>query len=226
MKKKLVALVIVTLLLVTACATGADPASPEKTNRETEAVQTEAEKTTEKPKTSTTTTTTTTTKKTTTTTTKKKTTTTTKAEIGSRKNPAEFGKGIVVTGTLRDGTKLKYTIEVTNLRRGDEARQIAMANNRFNEIPEGREAIIFDAEFKLVEYSPLDDSSYYVSTYDFDYYAHDFKSISRKSLVGSDNEFQGELYEGATLAGDVCMTIPEGDQGYILFEDFVWFALP
>lgn len=159
-------------------------------------------------------------------TTTKPTTTTTEAPYGSRKNPAEFGEGIEVFGELYDGTRIEYTIKLTNLRRGDEAEQIAISNNQFNEIPDGEEAIVFDVDFLLSEYDPDDDDSYWVSDYHFDYYTSTFTSFRGGSIVGSNNEFSGDLYEGGSIHGDVIMCIPEDDQGYLQFDDFVWFALP
>lgn len=167
---------------------------------------------------------TTTTKLTTTTTTTKKTTTT--APFASRKNPAVFGESVVVTGTEWDGSEFKYIITVTNLRRGEEARQLAMSYNRFNEIPDGQEAIIFDVEFLLEEYDQANDDSYRVSYFNFDYYTSTYTSFRGGVVVGSKNELSGDLYEGGSLTGDVIMCIPEDDHGYLLFKDFVWFEIP
>lgn len=217
MKRTTAVLITIILLFASACATDNNPIMSEEPGQETGTTKTESETTTEKPII---TTTTTTTKKTTT------TTPTTTAGIGTRKNPSQFGDMRTVSGTLYDGTYLEYTINLSNLRRGEEAKQIAISNNRYNEIPEGQEAIVFDVEFHLIDYAPEDDDSYWVSYYDFEYYTSNYTSFSGEILVGSNDEFGGSLYEGGTVTGDVILSIPEGDQGYILFDDTVWYALP
>lgn len=227
--KKLLIILLVAMLVLTGCAPGNTPTSnevPEQTSpaEETAPVETTPEEETAPAATTTVAATTVAT------TTATPTTAATEAvaDYGSRKNPAEFGEsgGVFVEGTGWDGTEYEYGIALSNFRRGDEAKKIALDNNQFNEIPEGQEAIVFDVAFLLTELSSKNDDSFWVSYYDFEYYTSNFASFSGGSLVGSDNEFSGDLYEGAKLLGDVIMCIPEGDQGYLLFKDFVWFRLP
>lgn len=209
--KRLVVVMLFAVLLLTACTpTG----SPLPTDLSEPTQSTSKEDIAPTPSTTVTTTT---------------TTTTTQAEtpgIGTRKNPSPFGETRTVYGELYDGTYLEYTITLSNLRRGKEAEGIALSNNMFNTVPAGQEAIVFDVEFHLVQYSPDDDDYYWVSDYDFDYYDSSYSSFKGEPMVGGDNEFGGKLYEGGKAIGDVIMCIPEGDQGYILFEDLVWFKLP
>lgn len=212
MKKVFVALLVLFLILAVACSQAkkkVDPVDEDVIDQEDKDVIENTKKTT--------------TKKTTTTT---AVPTTIKEEVGSRKNPASFGDTMIVSGTLWDGTEFEYSIKISNLVRGEEAASLAKTFNRFNEIPDNQEAIIFDAEFKLERYNQIDDDSYYVSNYDFDYFDSSYTSFRGESIVGSDNEFRGELYEGGQVTGDVIMCIPEGEHGYLLFDDFVWFKLP
>lgn len=169
------------------------------------------------------------TKKTTVLTTKvtNKATTTTKVQenqLGSRKNPAKIGDMMYISGTV-NGTDIELEVMLNSVANGEEANTIIMEENQFNNIPSGYEAIILNFTITLTEYKPKDDSSYRISYLDGEFFSTDYKEIKRTESVVFPDELDGELYEGATITGNVAFIAPEGQASLYRYEDILWFDI-
>lgn len=142
----------------------------------------------------------------------------------SRKNPAHFGELINAQADYI-GIPIEYEIELSNLVRGDEAFQRALQMNQFNEIKEDEEIIFFDVSYKLLKFNPVEDDPVLVSRFDFEYYKDDFAQFRSDSSIVVEGELYGKVYENGEITGLVGMVIPKGNNGYLVFNDQVWFTL-
>lgn len=145
--------------------------------------------------------------------------TTTSAIGGSRSKPALVGEIVGMNSDV-----LAIGVVVNSVTRGEEAKNIAMDANQFNEIPEGKEVIIANVTFMLFKYDSADDSSWVVSSYDFDYFNLNFAEIDRGFIIVPD-ELSGEMYAGAELTGNICVLADEGTNVYARLYDNFWFDI-
>lgn len=149
-------------------------------------------------------------------------------EVGreiTRKNPAMFDEVVSMEGNI-DGVPIKAEIVLSNLIRGDQALEMALEENEFNQIADDEEFIYFDVVYRLLEYPHPEDEPIHISSFDFDYYKSDYVQYLSNSPVISYKDLSGAIYEGGEITGSVMKVIPAGDHGYLLFDNHLWFAIP
>lgn len=146
------------------------------------------------------------------------------SEKATRKNPAKMNETITAVGEIY-GVPIECEITLFNLQRGEEAYNRAIAENQFNEISADEEVIFFDVTYKLLDYKPEDDSPIYVSTMDFDYFKNDFAQYISDNSIAHDNSLGAEIYENGEVTATVAKVIPKDDNGYLKFDDSLWFTI-
>ena len=138
---------------------------------------------------------------------------------GSRSNPIRVGESL---GLYSD--KIELAITLNSITRGKEAKRIAMDENQFNEIPDGKELIIANITLMLGKYVTDDDSSFAVSSWDFTFFDLTYSEIDQTSVVIPD-EFGGEMYPGASKTGNIYIVVDDGTSNYARIYDKFWFDL-
>lgn len=226
--KKIISILLSLIVVISISSCGNNKANDDKDMKiaELESQLAEATKTEKETTTKATTTKETTTKATTT----KATTTTTTTEIeeyGTRRNPANFGEELIVTGH-QYGTKIEYVITLSGLVRGAEAEAIALEQNMYTEWADDEEPIIFNVDFELLDFKPSDDEPFYISSWSFDVFDSSFSEVRTNShlYINAGDEFGGEVYEGGSLTGIVAKIIPKGDRSYFVIDNAIWVQLP
>jgi len=146
-------------------------------------------------------------------------------DLGTRKNPVEFGETVVMEAEY-DGDPIVFEITLSDLVRGEEAYDRMISANQFNEVDDDEEVLFASVEFKLIEYDNVDDKPVWTSYRDFDYYKSDYSSYQSDNHIVIDNPLSGDTYEGGSLTGSIGVIVPEGESGYLLFNNLLWFKIP
>ncbi len=149
----------------------------------------------------------------------------TTAMYASRKNPAKIGDSVNVTGRFY-GVDIEYEISLRPELRGEAANKRAISDNQFNDWSENEELIYYTVDFELLEYSPEDDEPYYLSSWSFDTYTSNYSQYRTDTYIFVEDEVGGDIYEGGSQSGSIVVILPEGEGGYLVFDDWVWFEIP
>lgn len=143
---------------------------------------------------------------------------------GSRKNPFKIGETAIIQGQYLN-TPIKIKLTLKNLHRGEEAKKLALKDNQFNKFDKGEETLLLDVDFELLEYNPADDKHFLISHSDFSYYKNDYTQYSSNNFVTINNELFAKIYAGGKTTGRLGLIIPENDNGYLLYSDYIWFKI-
>ena len=154
------------------------------------------------------------------------------AEAGDRTNPIKIGESFTTEYVRYKSSNevIGYTIKLSELLRGEEAMQLALEKNEFNDrdFPEGRELILFKVDFVLNKYSSdkETDPSWLASGLYFDFYNGDYSSVSEIIGLAGLDSFYAELYEGAQTSGWLYTTVaPDDATPMVCHDERIWFAL-
>lgn len=144
-------------------------------------------------------------------------------EPGSRKSPVPLGD--VYTGLFdRRGEDFGFTVQVSEVVRGEAALLMAQNANRFNEEPEGKEILLAKIDFTLDTFSS--DDSFLCSSVYFDFYNGDYSEVSTFISVSGIDSLHAKLFEGGSTQGWLYTAVDPDDPNPLLcFHDTVWLAL-
>lgn len=150
----------------------------------------------------------------------------TDSDKGSRKNPATIGDTITVTQENWSFNGV-YTIALTEVISGDEAWQMILNENRYNDEPaEGQQYIMAKFHVEFLEDRSGEDTPLELYKYDFDYSTSDYRVEDLPSVVAPEPVFDLTLYEGASGEGWVIFLADLSESSpKALFGDTVWFNL-
>jgi len=152
--------------------------------------------------------------------------------VGERTNPVPLGESIT-TEYVRftyNNEVVGYTMRVSEMLRGDEAMQLALSWNQFNnrDFPEGKDLILVKVEFTLNKYSSNDenDPEWLASSIHFDFFNGDYSEVSEFISVVVEPHFFAKLFEGASTSGWIYTVADRDDQRPSMrHDDRIWFAL-
>ena len=163
-------------------------------------------------------------------TTKKTTPKTTAApSLGSENNPVRLGQTAVIDNLDDKYSPYKLQITITDVVRGQEAEDMVMEGNMFNDpAPGSMEYLLFKVKIKLVDSG--DYSEYYVNKFDFDVVSQEGVTYETfTSVAGLEPELSSSLYIGEETEGYVPQLIMKGDSPRVVFTGFydwdIWFSL-
>lgn len=157
-----------------------------------------------------------------------------KSELGKRTNPLKLGESITLDFTYYeqdfkteiDGTA---TISISEVIRGDEAYEILLDNNKYNEpAPDGQEWVLFKTHFTLKDGSEDDP---YLLMNNFTVIDSNGSEVSQKEYATLERDVAFgyvELYKGGKSEGYVGLLVPKGDDSLVAWNDFtnkVFFSL-
>ena len=146
--------------------------------------------------------------------------------LGSRKDPAKIGDTIYVSGENYDA-KMEYAIQVTSVIRGQEAIDIAMAENDFNDFEEGDELVVVGIRYELISYEPKNgDDPYYLNPFYGVFFDVNYQELEDLSLVVYPDSINGrEIYEGAIVEGNLLKVEKMDVVKFLRWDSLVWFDL-
>lgn len=146
--------------------------------------------------------------------------------LGSRKDPAKIGDTIYVSGENYDA-KMEYAIQVTSVIRGQEAIDIAMAENDFNDFEEGDELVVVGIRYELISYEPKNgDDPYYLNPFYGVFFDVNYQELEDLSLVIYPDSISGrEIYEGAIVEGNLLKVEKMSVVKFLRWDSTVWFDL-
>ena len=146
--------------------------------------------------------------------------------LGSRKDPAKIGDIIYVSGESYDA-KMGYAIQVTSVIRGQEAIDIAMAENSFNDFEEGDELVVVGIRYELISYEPKNgDDPYYLNPFSGVFFDVNYQELEDLSFVVYPDSISGkEIYEGAIVEGNLLTVQKKGVVKFLRWDSIVWFNL-
>lgn len=136
------------------------------------------------------------------------------SSIGKRSNPVPFGQTGTFSATATDeewnGINMEISLTLSNIVRGEQAYNELVAENQFNDAaPEGMEWVLVTIEGAVIE-SENPDVNY--NFYDsFTVFDSSGKSINQSVYAVTPNEFSGEVYEGASIEGQIAIIVPTND---------------
>lgn len=152
--------------------------------------------------------------------------------VGVRSNPLPKGDTITETVVIHDndfnGYEALLDLTVTEVIRGQEAWDIIVAENQFNEpAPEGYEYIMVKVKGELTD-STTDDYSYWFSTMYFNFVDEQGGTYETVSTV-TPNELSSEMYNGGSHEGYIANQVKTGEKVYLTFDSQngapIFFAL-
>lgn len=155
------------------------------------------------------------------------------SNVGKRSNPVPLGTPFQFEDTYYDddSNRLDAVFELTVLDviRGEEAYDILMSENQFNEpAPEGMEWAIISLEGKLIEGD--EDVPYTIVPW-FSVVDSSGSEISQDDYGTFDGNEYGyvDLFPGGTTTGRIAKYIPAGDDTLLVLDDFwdsgIYFSL-
>ena len=155
------------------------------------------------------------------------------SNVGKRSNPVPLGTAFQFEDTYYDddSNRLDAVFELTVLDviRGEEAYDILMSENQFNEpAPEGMEWAIISLEGKLIEGD--EDIPYTIVPW-FSVVDSSGSEISQDDYGTFDGNEYGyvDLFPGGTTTGRIAKYIPAGDDTLLVLDEFlgsgVYFSL-
>lgn len=154
-------------------------------------------------------------------------------EVGTRSNPVPLGEAVLIEDSTYDDSDNRldvvYELKITDVIRGEEAYDILLEENQFNEpAPEGYEWVIANLEVELIEGD--DDYPFTIVSWD-KIIASTGSEVSQDdygTLAG--NEFgYSDLFPGGTHSGRTTFYVPEEDESLyaweVMFDKTYYFSL-
>ena len=145
-------------------------------------------------------------------------------KVGTRTNPIKPNEPVIISTIVSDYEKdlradAEFEIVVSNFIRGQEAYDILLAENQFNEpAPEGYEWLLFDVS--LTANIEDDNLSYYIMP-SFNPFTLDGSPITVDDFAVTPNEFgHTDVYNGGTVTGKVSTLAPVGEDVLIEYSSF------
>lgn len=143
--------------------------------------------------------------------------------LGTRDNPANIGQAVVVETESIFGNAT-MTLTVTEVISGQEALDIILAANQFNDVPEP------GWEYKMVKVRVMVLESDEVG---FDMNHAVWEAVSQDGVVynnfvavsGVEPDLRTTIFEGGTHQGFTYFIVREEDHPFALFFDCCWFRL-
>lgn len=148
------------------------------------------------------------------------------AVIGSRTNPAKMNDVVTYKYNSFMYGSADLELQMTDMVRGDDAYQLLLNANQFTpEADNGREYVIAMFKVTNVKSHQSGDEPTEVNYTQFDYADSQYVKEDQFNISLDLDLLKGKLYEGSTAEGLVLLEAKPGEQGYIVFDDNVWFAL-
>lgn len=145
------------------------------------------------------------------------------AEVGMRTNPVKPGETVYITKEVHDFEKdlsaeAEFEVTVSNFIRGQEATDILMAENEFNEpAPDGYEWVLFDITLNATIAD--DNLSYYVMPA-FYVFSEDGSPIANDESIVVPNRYGlSDIYNGGTMTGKMAIMAPVGEDVLVEYSD-------
>ena len=156
------------------------------------------------------------------------------SEIGKRSNPVPLGKlatfPVLYSDEEYNEIKGVVTVEISNPIRGQEAYDLLIEHNEFNEeAPDGQEWVVFDVSLTLDEGS--EDDPFNTSVMTITPIASDGSEVPQSDYATFENGVDfgwKDLYVGGTDSGKYGLLVPEGDETLIEVTDWnksVFFSI-
>ena len=151
--------------------------------------------------------------------------------VGERMNPVPLGEAFTANHkphAHRD-RELNFTMQITEVVRGEPALEMAREGNRRNEAPDGYELLLVKVKFTVNSYigrDGNDDAFPRYSTF-FDFFTTTYaQNTTFVSVSGLRPRLHAQLYSGASTEGWLFAAITEDDTAPLLrFWDTFWFSL-
>lgn len=147
-------------------------------------------------------------------------------KLGSRSNPVPFQKTATVDDELYDDEgnsyAMKFDLTVTEVIRGEEAYQMLMSMNQFNEpAPEGYEWVLAKTKVKFVE-SETEDISFNIDgVYNFEMISESGDIYSGDIYATVEPDFSFEMYVGNEKEGYIPGLIKTGENAQLRYEEML-----
>ncbi|MBD8068787.1 hypothetical protein F7888_07340 [Bacillus sp. PS06] len=156
------------------------------------------------------------------------------SKIGSRSNPVPFQKTATVDDELYndegEAFKIKFDLTVLEVIRGENAYQLLLDMNEFNEpAPEGYEWVLAKSKVNFVE-SETEDLSFFIDgIMNFDMVSESGDIYSGNLYGTTDPEFSFEMYVGNEKEGYIAYLVKTGEKAQLRYEGllggYVFFNL-
>ena len=149
-------------------------------------------------------------------------------EIGARKNPVPIGQVLSGSLTYFGDPLCEFEMSITNVVRGDEAWAAIKEANMFNDAPpEGYEYVLIQVWTKNVTDLSGSDEPLAISRFDFELARGDDSiSSDQPSIVVPSPELDFTLYEGSEDHGYIAFLVKQDDANIkVVFTGDFWFLL-
>ncbi len=135
--------------------------------------------------------------------------------LGSRRNPANIGQTIPVTGSV-GGANNRFDVTITEVVTGQEALNRLRQANEINEAPPaGKEYVLFRASAHITKTNG--EQTVFLTEYDWSLVDSTGRVYSPSEVVEPEPEFTGTGFEGATIDGWVTVPRKVGEQVSLVF---------